>query len=88
MNTTALLHLIIVLTIGIFTGLALRSYRLRSVEPTIRLGAGAATYALIGIAGSFTGFQVALVLGLPSFLIPYLAALAGALMTLVLWRGP
>ena len=50
-------------------------------------GTGAATFALIGIAGAFIGFQMAAVLGLPSFLVPYLAAILGAVITVILWRG-
>jgi uncharacterized membrane protein YeaQ/YmgE (transglycosylase-associated protein family) len=48
---------------------------------------GNITYALVGIAGSFIGFHVAVILGvLPTPLMLYLAALAGAVITIWLWR--
>lgn len=89
MNAAALLSLFVVLAIGIAAGVALRTYRSRLAERgTIRVGAGTATYSLIGIAGAFIGFHMSMVLGLPSVVIPYLAAGAGALLTVIVWRGP
>jgi uncharacterized membrane protein YeaQ/YmgE (transglycosylase-associated protein family) len=88
MVSTALVHLVILLAIGIVAGVLLHGYANRWLSERPTSGAGAATFALIGIAGAFLGFQMAVVLGLPSFLVPYLAAVAGAVITLVLWRGP
>jgi uncharacterized membrane protein YeaQ/YmgE (transglycosylase-associated protein family) len=46
------------------------------------------TSALVGIAGSFIGFHLGVILGLlPSPLMLYLTAVAGAALTLWLWRG-
>jgi len=46
------------------------------------------TYALAGIAGAFTGFHVAVILGLlPSPLMLFLAAIVGAARTLCSWHG-
>jgi hypothetical protein len=87
MDTTALLHLIAVLTVGIATGVALRTYGRRSADSPIVAGSGLATYALIGIAGAFTGFQIAVALALPP-VDPLSCCRRGALITLVLWRGP
>jgi hypothetical protein len=49
---------------------------------------GDVTYALVGIAGSFIGFHMAVILGLlPTPLMLYVGALAGTVVTLWLWRG-
>jgi hypothetical protein len=50
-------------------------------------GAGDITYALVGIAGSFMGYHIAIILGLLSPLIMYLLAVGGAALTVWLWRG-
>ena len=51
-------------------------------------GVGDITYALVGIAGSFIGFHLGVILGLlPTPLMLYLAAVAGAAITIWLWRG-
>jgi len=50
-------------------------------------GAGDVTYALVGIAGSFMGFHIALILGLVSQFLLYVLAAAGAALTVWLWRG-
>jgi uncharacterized membrane protein YeaQ/YmgE (transglycosylase-associated protein family) len=50
-------------------------------------GVGIGTYALVGIAGSFIGFHVAVILGLlPSPLMLYVSAAIGAAVTVWLWR--
>jgi hypothetical protein len=48
---------------------------------------GDITYALIGIAGSFMGFHIAAILEVLSPLLMYLFAIAGAGLTIWLWRG-
>jgi hypothetical protein len=89
MVPTALVHLVVVLAIGIIAGMSLNGVEGKWVgRRTTMDGTGAATFALIGIAGAFIGFQMAAVIGLPSFLVPYLAAIMGAVITVVLWRGP
>ena len=50
-------------------------------------GAGDITYALVGIAGSFMGFHVAGILGIGSLFLAYILAVAGAALTVYLWRG-
>lgn len=88
--TTAVLHLIVVLLIGIVVGLVLNRFGRnwlgrRTVAVT---GAGDATYALVGIAGAFIGFHMAVILGLlPTPLMLYLSAAVGAAVTIWLWRG-
>jgi hypothetical protein len=50
-------------------------------------GAGDITYALVGIAGSFMGFHIAGILGIGSLFLAYILAVAGAALTVYLWRG-
>jgi hypothetical protein len=50
-------------------------------------GADDITYALVGVAGSFMGFHIALILGLLSLFFLYLLAAVGAALTVWGWRG-
>lgn len=88
--TTAVLNFVIVLVIGIVVGLAFTRYgRTWLGRQTAGVtGIGDVTYALVGIAGSFIGFHLAVIVGLlPSPLMLYLGALIGAIVTVWLWRG-
>lgn len=90
MLTTALINLIVVLVIGIGVGLAFRRYgRTWLSRQTAGLtGTSDVTFALVGIAGSFIGFHVVVMLGLlPSPLMLYIGAVFGAALTVWLWRG-
>ncbi len=86
--TTAIMNLIVVLVIGVVVGIAFNQYRrgmLGRATSSIT-GVGASTYALVGIAGAFIGFHIAVIVGLlPTPLMLYLAALVGALITVWLW---
>lgn len=87
--TTALMTFIILVAIGIIVGVLFnrrgRSWLGRQVASAT--GAGDVTYALVGIAGSFMGYHVGVILGLlPSWLL-YLTAILGAAVTLMAWRG-
>ncbi len=89
MITTALANLLIIVAIGIVAGLAFnrygRSWWARNVGSGTRSDV---TSALIGIAGSFIGFHLGVVLSLlPSPLMLYLAAAIGAVIVLWAWRG-
>jgi hypothetical protein len=89
MITTALATLLILLVIGIVAGLAFnrygRSWWARNIGGSTRSDV---TTALVGVAGSFIGFHVGVVLGLlPSPAMLYLAATAGAVGVLWAWRG-
>lgn len=88
--TTALVHFAIVITIGVVVGLMFnrfwRSWLGRQTASAT--GMGDITYALVGIAGSFIGFHLAVIVGLlPTPLMLYLGAAAGAIVTLLVWRG-
>jgi hypothetical protein len=87
--TTAILTFIILVAIGIIIGLFFnrrgRSWLGRQVADAT--GAGDITYSLVGIAGSFMGFHVGVILGLLPTVMLYLAAVIGAGLILWLWRG-
>jgi hypothetical protein len=87
-GSVALVNFLVVLAIGIVVGLAFNRYARNWLA---RLGSTTRsdiTSALVGIAGSFIGFHVGVILGLlPSPLMLYLAAVVGAALTLWLWRG-
>lgn len=88
--TTAVLHLVVVLLIGTVVGVMLnrfgRSWLGRQAVAVT--GAGDVTYALVGIAGAFIGFHLAVIIGLlPTPLMLYVSATIGAAVTIWLWRG-
>jgi hypothetical protein len=87
-GSTALANFLIVLIIGIVVGLAFNRYARSWLA---RLGATSRsdiTSALVGIAGSFIGFHLGVILGLlPSPLMLFIAAAAGAAIVLWFWRG-
>lgn len=87
-GSVALVNFLIVLAIGIVVGLAFNRYArtwLARLGSTTRSDI---TSALVGIAGSFIGFHIGVILGLlPSPLMLYLTAVVGAALTLWLWRG-
>jgi uncharacterized membrane protein YeaQ/YmgE (transglycosylase-associated protein family) len=87
-GSTALANLIVVLIIGIVAGLFFNRYArswLARLGTTTRSDI---TAALVGIAGSFIGFHISVILGLlPSPLMHYILAAIGALVVLWLWRG-
>jgi uncharacterized membrane protein YeaQ/YmgE (transglycosylase-associated protein family) len=87
--TTALAHLIIVVIIGVVAGIAFNRVGLGWWSRTIGSGSRSdVTSALVGIAGAFIGFHLAVVLGLlPTPLMLYLGAVIGAVIVLWLWRG-
>jgi hypothetical protein len=89
-TTTALMNLIVVLAIGIIVGLAFNRYGRSWIgrQTASATGVGDLTYALVGIAGAFIGFHIAVILGLlPTPVMLYLATVAGAVITIWLWRG-
>lgn len=90
MLTTAIMNLIVILVIGIAVGMAFRRYGRTwlSSQTAGRIGASEITFALVGIAGSFIGFHIFVILGLlPTPLMLYIGAVLGAAVTVWLWRG-
>jgi hypothetical protein len=89
--TTSLIYTLITLLIGIVVGVGFSRYGRNWLGRTVAARTGAAddvTYALVGIAGAFIGFHVAVILGLlPTPLMLFLGALVGALLVVWLWRG-
>lgn len=86
--TTALMTFIILILIGIVVGILFnrrgRSWFGRQVAETT--GVGDVTYALVGIAGSFMGYHVGVILELLPTTLWYLTAVLGAVITIWLWR--
>jgi len=86
--TSGLANLIIVLVIGIAAGLLFNRYGQTWLSRQLTTRHTDLTSALVGIAGSFIGFHIGVLLGLlPSPLMLYLAAAIGAIVVLWLWRG-
>jgi len=87
--TTALMTFIILILIGVIVGLLFnrrgRSWIGRQVADAT--GAGDVTYSLVGIAGSFMGFHLGVILGLLPSMLLYVLAVVGAALTIFLWRG-
>ena len=87
--TTAILTFIILIVIGIAVGLIFnrrgRSWLGRRVAETT--GVGDITYCLAGIAGSFMGYHVGVILELLPSILLYFTAIVGAALTIWLWRG-
>ena len=87
--TTAISTFLILVVIGIAVGLLFnrrgRSWLGRQVADAT--GVGDVTYSLVGIAGSFMGFHIGVILGLLPSILLYLAAVLGAAVTIWAWRG-
>lgn len=86
--TSALMNLIIVLIIGIVAGLIFNRYGHNWLARQFVTRQSDLTAGLVGIAGAFIGFHLAVVIGLvPSPIVLYIAAIFGAFAVLWLWRG-
>lgn len=87
--TTAISTFLILVVIGIVIGLLFnrrgRGWLGRQVADAT--GVGDVTYSLVGIAGSFMGFHIGVILGLLPSILLYLAAVLGAAVTIWAWRG-
>lgn len=86
--TTAVANLLIVLVIGIATGLAFNRYGQTWLRRQFVTRHSDVTSTLVGVAGAFIGFHLGVILGLlPSPLMLYIAAVIGAFLVLWFWRG-
>lgn len=87
-GSTALAHFLIVLIIGTVVGLFFNRYARTWLSRLANTTHSDVTSALVGIAGAFIGFHLAIIIGLlPTPLMLYLAAVVGAVIVLWLWRG-
>jgi uncharacterized membrane protein YeaQ/YmgE (transglycosylase-associated protein family) len=85
--TTGLANLIVTLIVGIVAGLLFNRYGQTWLRRQFTAHSDV-TSALVGIAGSFIGFHIGVLLGLlPTPLMLYVAAAIGAIVVLWLWRG-
>jgi hypothetical protein len=82
--TTFILLVLIGIVVGVFFNRAGRGWVGRQVAEVT--GLGDITYALVGIAGSFMGFHIGVILELLPSILLYIAAIAGAAITIVVWR--
>ena len=87
--TTALSDFIVVLAIGGIIGMVFtrygRTWLGRHMAGTV--AASDLTYILVGIAGAFIGYHIALIIGAMSPVIVFALAAAGAAGIIWLWRG-
>ncbi len=83
-----ILNFLVLIVIGAGIGFAMnrygRSWLGRQVADAT--GAGDVTYALVGIAGSFMGYHVGLILSIYIDFVLYLLAALGAALTIRGWR--
>jgi hypothetical protein len=82
----ALGHFLVLVVIGGGMGFALTRYG-HGVRVTGTVASGDATSALVGIAGSFMGYHIGLILGFYYELVLYVAAAGIAAVTVLAWRG-
>jgi hypothetical protein len=81
---TFIILVLIGIIVGLFVNRGGRGWLGRRVAEAT--GIGDVTYALVGIAGSFMGFHIGVILELLPSVLLYLVAIAGAFLTLFLWR--
>lgn len=88
MLTTALMNFLIILAIGIVAGVWFNRHGRGWLGRQLATRGSDLTAALVGIAGAFIGFHLAVIIGLlPTPLMLYLAAIVGAVAVLWAWRG-
>jgi hypothetical protein len=77
---------LVLIVIGAGMGFALTRYH-GSVRVTGTMGSGDVTSALVGIAGSFMGYHIGLLLGLYNDFVLLVVAAGIAAVTVLAWRG-
>jgi uncharacterized membrane protein YeaQ/YmgE (transglycosylase-associated protein family) len=88
MVTTAMMNFLIILIIGIVAGLLFNRYGHTWLARQLVTRQSDLTACLVGIAGAFIGFHLAVIVGLlPTPLMLYLAAIVGAVIVLWVWQG-
>ncbi len=83
---TAIGDFLTLLLIGVAVGIVMTRYGQSWLGRNFT-GASDATFALVGIAGAFVSYHLGLVLGVLSPILLYVIAVAGAVLTVWLWRG-
>lgn len=86
MSLDPLLIFLIVLLIGIGAGFLAQRYVNSWLRKQIGGRRSLITHMLVGIAGSFIGYHIALLLGALNTLVLFVAAAIGAALILWLWR--
>jgi uncharacterized membrane protein YeaQ/YmgE (transglycosylase-associated protein family) len=82
-----ILHLLLLLIIGIVAGLIFDRFAGPGwLERQVKGPRNYVTCALIGIAGAFIGYHVALLMPAASIYVGYVAAALGAFIVLFFWR--
>jgi len=83
---TAIGDFLTLLLIGVAVGIVMTRYGQSWLGRNFT-GASDATFALVGVAGAFVSYHLGLVLGVLSPILLYVIAVAGAVLTVWLWRG-
>ena len=78
---------IILVVIGAAVGYAVLHYGSTWLRRQFATTSGEITYGLVGIAGSFMGYHIGLILGIAAPILLYILAIIGAGLTLYLWHG-
>jgi hypothetical protein len=80
-------NFLILVIIGGAMGYAMLHYGSTWLRRQFATTSGEITYGLVGIAGSFMGYEIGQILGLGTPILLYILAILGAGLTLYLWRG-
>lgn len=80
-------NFLILVIIGAAVGYAMLHYGSTWLRRQFATSSGEITYGLVGIAGSFMGNEIGLILGLGTPILLYILAIIGAGLTIFLWRG-
>jgi hypothetical protein len=80
-------NFLILVLIGAAVGYAMLHYGSTWLGRQFATTSGEITYGLVGIAGSFMGYEVGIILGIGAPILLYIVAIIGAALTIYLWRG-
>ncbi len=87
MTLDPVIYFLLILLIGIAAGVLAQRYFNSWLLKQIGGRRSLATHMLVGIAGSFIGYHIALLLGVLNALLLLIAAAIGAAVVLWLWKG-
>ena len=80
-------NFLILVIIGAAVGYAMLHYGNTWLRRQLATTGGEITYGLVGIAGSFMGYNIGAILGIGAPILLYILAIIGAGLTLYLWSG-